>query len=373
MAFIPEGVKDTLCKESENKDKVIHNFKKLYRSYGYRKIETPTFEYYDTFCEIKNTIDKDKTLKIIDGNGKILVLRPDVTTPIVRAVLSNFKDRKSYLKFYYNMNIFRKSNTESYEKKEHTQVGIEFIGDNKAFCDCEAVTLALLSLKGCCEENFQIDIGQTAYLTALLKGVENKEKIKKVIANKNMIALGEILEDINIEEKTKRALLKVPYLYGSMEEVEKEAIICNDGTRAAMESLGGIYRVLKLQGLEKHVSFDLGMMQELNYYTGVIFRGYAYGYGKPVLSGGRYGNLLEEADDNFSGVGFGIDVDGLLASIENKRSIKSDYIVVGSNINDVILKSAELRSKGYVVESLTKDMDYSRLEGALVDLDKEGM
>ena len=78
------------------------------------------------------------------------------------------------------------------------------------------------------------------------------------------------------------------------------------------------------------------MMQELNYYTGVIFRGYAYGYGKPVLSGGRYGNLLEEADDNFSGVGFGIDVDGLLASIENKRSIKSDYIVVGSNINDVI-------------------------------------
>lgn len=373
MAFIPEGVKDTLCKESENKDKVIHGFKELYRSYGYRKIETPTFEYYDTFCEIKNTVDKDKTLKIIDSDGKILLLRPDVTTPIVRAVLSNFKDRKDYLKFYYNMNIFRKSQGEAYGKKEHTQVGIEFIGTNRSFCDSEAVSLAILSLKDCCEDGFQIDIGQTAYLTALLDGVEDKDKIKKIIANKNMIALGELLSCMDMEDSTKQALLKVPYLYGSMNEIEREAVICNKGTKAAMDSLRDIYRLLKLQGLEAHVSFDLGMMQELNYYTGVIFRGYVDGWGKAVLSGGRYGNLFEEDDDDFSGVGFGIDVDGLLASIGHRRSIKSDYIVVGSDVDMVIKKSSELRSKGYVVESLTKDMAYGRLEGKLIDLDEEGM
>lgn len=371
MAFIPEGVKDTLCKESENKDKVIHGFKELYRSYGYRKIETPTFEFYDTFCEIKNTVDKDKTLKIIDASGKILVLRPDVTTPIVRAVLSNFKDRKDYLKFYYNMNIFRKSEGETYGKKEHTQVGIEFIGGNRSFCDCEAISLAILSLKSCCEDGFQIDIGQTAYLTALLEGIEDKEQIKKVIANKNMIALGELLKGMDIDDKVKEALIKVPYLYGSMEEIEREAVICNEGTKAAMDSLKEIYRVLKLQGLEAHVSFDLGMMQELNYYTGVIFRGYLEGYGKAVLSGGRYGNLFEESDDDFSGVGFGIDVEDLLTSIGHKNSIKSDYIVVGSSIDKVMEKSRELRSQGYVVESLTKDMAYQGLEGQLIDVDKE--
>ncbi|MBQ9624841.1 MAG: ATP phosphoribosyltransferase regulatory subunit [Clostridia bacterium] len=371
MAFIPEGVKDTLCKESENKDKLIKALKELYRSYGYRKIETPTFEYYDTFFEIKNTVDKDRALKIIDSDGKILILRPDVTTPIVRTVINNFKDRKDYLKFYYNMNIFRKSDFETYGKKEYTQVGIEFIGKNRSFCDSEAITLAIKSLKSCCDEAFKIDIGQTAYLKALLSGIENKQAIKETIANKNMIALGEQLENTSVEKEIKEALLKVPYLYGSMEEIEKEAIICNEGTKQAMESLKHIYEALKLQGLDSYVSFDLGMMQELNYYTGVIFRGYAYGCGKSVLSGGRYGNLFEEEDKDFSGVGFGIDIDGLLSVITKKESIKSDYIVVGSDLKKVLEKSAELRNQGYTVESLLKDMEYEHLEGTLIDTDKE--
>ncbi|MBQ5851027.1 MAG: ATP phosphoribosyltransferase regulatory subunit [Lachnospiraceae bacterium] len=373
MAFIPEGVKDTLCKESEVKDKVIHSLKELFRSYGYRKIETPTFEYYDTFSEIKNTVDKDKTLKIIDSDGKILVLRPDVTTPIVRSVLSNFKDRKDYLKFYYNVNVFFKSDALSDGKKEMTQVGIEFIGGNRSFCDSEAIALAILSLKETCGQGFQVDIGQTAYLYALLNGIKDKEQLKKAISNKNMIALGDLLESMEIDENIKQALSKVPYLYGSMEEIEKEAIICNEGPMLAMNSLKEIYAVLKQQGLESFVSFDLGMMQELNYYTGVIFKGYVEGYGKVVLSGGRYGNLFEEGDDNFSGVGFGIDMDSLLESAGKKTSIKSDYIVVGSDVDKVIKKSTELRKKGYIVEGLLKDMDYKKLEGKLIDLDVEGM
>lgn len=368
MAFIPEGVKDTLCKESEQKDKAVSRLKKLFRSYGYRKIETPTFEYYDTFSEIKNTIDKDKTLKIIDSDGKILVLRPDVTTPIVRTVLSNFNDRKSYLKFYYSVNVFRKS--EAFNKKEITQAGVEFIGGDKGFCDAEVITLAILSLKDYADKDFQIDIGDTDYVRGLIKNIQDKAKIKNIIANKNIIALGEFLENTDVDENVKVALMKTPYLYGTMGDIVKEAVICNDETKQAVDSLTNIYDMLRMQGLEKYVSFDLGMTQELNYYKGVIFKGYVSGWGKPVLSGGRYGNLIEDRSDSFTGVGFGINVDALLDSKSKKESIKSDYIVVGSDLCKVIKRSMELRSKGYIVESLIKTMDYQSLEGEIIDTDE---
>lgn len=371
MAFIPDGVKDTLCKESEQKDKVTASLKKLYRSYGYRKIETPTFEYYDTFCEIKNTINKDKTLKIIDSNGKILLLRPDVTTPIVRSVLSNYNDKKNYLKFYYNMNVFRKSESSSYSKKEMTQAGVEFIGGDKEFCDSEVISLAILSLKNQSQsQSFQVDIGDTDYVRGLIRDIDDKEQIKRIIANKNMIALSDFLSRLDIKGNVKKALEKLPYLYGTMDTIKKEAIICNKETQRAMDSLQYIYDALKLCGLEEHVSFDLAMSQELNYYTGVIFKGYMEGYGKPVLSGGRYGNLLEESDGGFGGVGFGIDVDGLLSCIDEKESIKSDYVVIGSDMKDIIEKSSELRNQGYVVEGLLKSMNYHGLKGEIIDTDK---
>ena len=70
-----------------------------------------------------------------------------------------------------------------------------------------------------------------------------------------------------------------------------------------------LYDILVMHGVEKYISFDLSMVNQLNYYTGIIFRGYTYGTGYSIVDGGRYDNLVSQFGKKTPAVGFGIKID----------------------------------------------------------------
>lgn len=358
MAFIPDGVQDLLSAECERKQKVIDTLQKRYQSYGYAQIETPTFEYYDTLSEIKNTVDKDATLKIIDKDGKILVLRPDVTTPIARMSAAHYGDSLEYLKLRYTMQVFRTNKKD--RRKEMTQVGIEYLGKKTPYSDGEVITLAIEGLLDCGVSAFQIDIGQTEYVKALLENIGRKKEIQRLLANKNFIGLSQAVEKLEVDEQRKKAIKKIPYLYGSIEQVLQNAYTGSEQARQALGQLEATYEMLCLQGYQQYLSFDLGMMQDLNYYTGIIFKGYMNDYGKPVLSGGRYDDLMQQYHKETSATGFGVYVDNLLEAMETggvaiPTGGVSDYLVIGQDVEAVLTRSKQLRDRGGSVEYLIKD------------------
>lgn len=352
MAWIPEGVKDLLGSECERKERLKQKMKELFKSYGYRQIETPTFEYYDTFSEIKNTVDKEKTLKMIDQDGKILVLRPDVTTPVVRMAASRSASDADYQKYCYCMNVFR-INTEEHER-EMTQAGIELLGEPSAYRDGEVISLAIESLLISGAKQFQIDIGQTEYIRGLLTGVDHQQEIKRHIANKNFLCLETALNRLELPSEQRQAILQVPYLYGNLEDVLKNVHVVNSQAEKAVRNLTEIHDLLTIQGYGKYVSFDLGMVQGINYYAGMIFKGYMENYGRPVLSGGRYDGMMRK--DNFCGAGFGVDIDGLIQALNANEigaefQVKTDYLVCGKDVKAVLLKCREFRHQGYIAEA----------------------
>lgn len=362
--YVPEGVADTHWDEYETKDKIIGQIKKQMKSFGYRQIMTPTFEYYDLFAGIEGTIHRDEMFKFIDGNGKIMVLRPDVTIPIARMAANSPGRYQGYFKYAYIANVFRVSEDQSGNKREFMQAGIEYLGNEKSDADAEVVAVGVKILKECGIKNFQFDLGQAAYFKGLMMEValekNIKDQIRKLIEEKNVSELSHFLRPLNIPSRVKDTIQKLPYLYGKPYEVRRTAkeIALNIEMEKAVDYLTEVYEILKDYGYEEYITVDLGLVNHMDYYTGVIFKGYARNYGKPLLSGGRYDHLTKQYGLALPATGFGLNIDEMMEVLEMNNMLKeskcfTDFLILYTQKTreKAFLLAETLRNKGFIVES----------------------
>lgn len=354
----PQGVKDELFKEYEEKQNMLKKIARIFRSFGYREVATPTIEYYEVFSAIKSTVLKNEIFKLIDKSGELLALRPDATIPIARIVANNYKSSKKNYKLCYSTQVFKMSNE---KKREVTQTGVEYFGNINPEADAEVISIAIKTLI----ENgveFHIEIGNAGYYKGLLEEVNLSEeielKLKELIESKNFAEIKKFVESIDIGEEQRAILAKIPNLYGDFKQTLKEAenYCLNDNMRNAVEDLKEIYAILEDYEYEEHISLDLGLINDLDYYTGVVFKGYVKGYGEMVLSGGRYDTLTKYYGQYIPATGFGLNVDDLINAIASQdESTESNYIDYKINYKKPVRKKAielakSLREKGYTVE-----------------------
>lgn len=361
--FIPEGVEDTHSNQYEIKENVTNKIKSLFKSFGYRQILTPSFEYYDLFSRLKGAIDKDEMFKIIDGMGKILVLRPDVTIPIARMAATSYKNYRGYLKFCYATSIFRINNEQNGQKREFIQAGAEYLGNSNPDSDAEVISLGIEALKKCRINNFKFDLGQIGFFKGFVKELriseDEEELITKLIENKSFTELNEFLKDLNVSERQKEIINKMPYLYGKPEDVIKaaEELILNEDMMNALNNIKSVCSILDDYGYKECIAVDLGLINHLHYYTGIIFKGYVNNHGKEVISGGRYDNLTKEYGYYMPATGFGLNIDELMevidpGSLGGDEVCYTDYLILYSDEwrKKALTLAKELRERGYIVE-----------------------
>lgn len=357
----PEGVKDELFHEYERKQKIVSDINNTFRSFGYREAFTPTIEYYDVFSSIKSTVLKGEMFKLIDKSGDILVLRPDVTIPIARMVANNSKTSSKNFKVFYNHQVFR-MDTEN--RREITQTGIEYFGNGRPDSDAEAISIAIKSLLKI-DIDFRIEIGHANYYKGLLEEIEIDDeeiytRLRELIENKNFVELEKLANELDLDEKIKKVIIEMPNLYGSCKDVlvEAEKLSLNQKMKSSLDDLREVCSIIEDFGFEEFISVDLGLINHLDYYTGVIFKGYMSCHGEMILSGGRYDDLTENYGKSIPATGFAINVDELISGMEKQTGYKEildnhiDYKVVYKTIER---KSAfklmeSLRDKGLVVE-----------------------
>ena len=78
------GTRDILFDEIEKRRKIENILAKLFESYGYRRVETPTFEYFELFSLKSGEEIKGSMYIFEDKKGRKLALRPELTAPIAR-------------------------------------------------------------------------------------------------------------------------------------------------------------------------------------------------------------------------------------------------------------------------------------------------
>lgn len=324
LLHTPEGVRDIYNKECERKLYLQTQIHKLLKLYGYSDIQTPTFEFFDVFSKDKGSTPSKNMYKFFDREGNTLVLRPDVTPSIARAVAKYFTDEDMPIRFCYTGNTFINNAEHQGKLKEVTQIGAELIGDNKSDADVEAIALVINALLDCGLKDFQIEIGHAGIFAGLVEDAgfdeDEMDEFKELLDNKNFFGVEAFIKETSIDDNIKNLILKLSDLTGSIDVItEAKDMTSNKKVLKALDRLEKVYKMLTYFGYDKYVSFDLGNISNHEYYTGIIFRGYTYGTGDAIVAGGRYDNLLKLFGKDTPSMGFAINLDQLLIAMNRQN------------------------------------------------------
>ncbi len=359
--YTPEGVRDILFDECYVKRNMENRLRNVLRARGFLEIETPTLEFYDVFSPDTGLVSQEDMFKFFDQQGRILVLRPDATIPVARVAATKYTEFGQPLRFSYISNTFRYNELGGGKQKEFTVAGAEIIGSSNPEADAEVLAAAVNSLKKLGVEDFQIDMGQVEFFKGLVQETGltelDAEQLRVLIDRKDSIGLKELAATYGIEGSLRKLLLGLPRCFGSLEVIDSAGdMTSNTRSLEALENLKEVYSILKDYGLEKYISIDLAMVRNLNFYTGIIFKGYTYDVGFPVLRGGRYDNLVSKFGSDMPATGFSMGLNMVLMAME-RQSIATENPGIDTVVcyeegrrADAVRICRELRKQGLSVE-----------------------
>lgn len=365
LLHTPVGVRDIYSDECFNKLNIQEKLHQLFRSYGYSDIQTPTFEFFDIFNKERGSVASKNMYKFFDREGYTLVLRPDMTPSIARAVAKYYQDENMPIRLCYSGNAFINHSEYQGKLKEFTQMGAEFLGDNTSDADAEVVVMVIEALLESGLKEFQIEIGQPEFFKGLVEeaglDLDTIEELRELLENKKYFGVEDVLERVYIDDDIKEIFKKFDSFAGSIDMINNaKKLIKNKKSLAALERLEKIYSILEIYGIEKYVSFDLSMLNMYQYYTGIVFKGYTYGTGDEVVTGGRYDNLLMQFGKDFPAIGFAVNVDQLMVALERQHILdgnREEKVMVLYSVEDkaaAIEYTKKLRSEKRCVMMVRK-------------------
>ena len=357
----PEGTRDLLfasCRVLRQTERAVRT---ALEGCGYSEIITPAVEYFDVFAQANPELDQENMLKIIDRSGRICVARPDNTTPIARVAATRLDDAALPVRLYYSQKVFRSVVGGHGHKGEFLQVGAELIGADGLAADQDILSAAFGALTGTGVDNFRIELGHAEIYKALIEelgvDVQTAESIRRLIENKSFAALGDALAPYG-ERPAAKALGAMPQLFGGVEVLDQvEALTGNVRVLGAVSYLSRLYQALDAAGYGNRIMIDLGLVHEMDYYTGVMFRGYIGGAGAAILSGGRYNALCAKFGKDLPAGGFGIDVERIADSLQGAARLEAatrrDTVRIALTKGRLEKKTlALLKSAGYDISEL---------------------
>ena len=367
----PEGVRDIYGSEFVQKFELQQLLYGVLAEKGYQGIETPTFEFFDVFSREVGTVPSRELYKFFDKEGNTLVLRPDMTPSIARAVSRYFYE-ETPIRLCYMGNTFINYDKYQGRLKETTQLGAELMGDGSAEADVEMIALLIEALQKAGLREFQVSIGQVMFFKSLLQetGIEGEEeeRLRQFISDKNMFGAEELLASYEMSPKLRQIFLEMTMLSGTTEVLARaRELTDNEKALDALQRLEDIYQGLKEKGYEQYITFDLGMLSKYNYYTGIIFKAYSYGYGEPIVKGGRYDTLLSHFGRQLPAVGFAVVIDQLMRALNSSHAEKKTaetaerYLTIALTKGRLAKKTMELLEQVGITCEEMKDPDSRKL------------
>lgn len=361
--FIPEGVSDLGYDEFEQISKLEKAVLNVFKNEGYRQIKTPAFEYYDLFSEADNSLETKDMYKLIDNNGQLMVLRPDATIPIARMMATHYKESDGDVKLMYLTDVFRRADFRAGEKREFKQAGIEYFGSASPKIDADLILTAEKAVSAACVGEIKIELGDVDYFNGFLKelmkderlrSVDTRLRLKELVESKNIPGLKRFAEEFDVNESLTSVLLEIPLLYGNIDEVcdRADKLAMNPEMKAAVENIRRIYS----ETGKENITADMGLINTLEYYSGMIFKIYIKNTGVIAGSGGRYDALMQKFGKKIPAVGFGLNIDVLYDSEKKSDVDESSVLTIAlgkGRLADITIDN--LKKAGITFPEYSKD------------------
>lgn len=343
----------------KSEERAIFNLRSLYRKYGYAPFKMSKFEEYDLYVRNKDFLVSDRVITFNDTNGKLMALKPDVTLSIIKNSDDTPNEKK---KVFYNENVYRISkNTHRY--KEIMQAGLECIGDLDFYDIYEVISLAAETLAQI-SDSFVLNISHLGFLQKILADICDDagfaEKAIKLIEEKNSHDLVKLCNEYGVEDEKSRTLSTIISASGErnkvLSQIEK---ICSGEN---LNELRTISEMLDTSPYSDKILFDFSVVNNMNYYSGFVFRGFVDGICDGVLAGGQYDRMMKKMGRKSGAIGFalyldlleqlrteapGYDVDVLLV-----YDGKTDSKTVANKVNELIKSGKTVSAQKTVPEKL---------------------
>lgn len=356
-------------KESEGK------LRELFNTYGYKEIETPGIEYMDVYTD-GDFVDAEELYKLVDKKGRLISARYDGTIPAARFAATIMKDVNPPLRLCYIENMYRFDQIGGGKQSEFTQAGVELLGASGSLSEAEVIALAIRACLAIGVNDLQISIGQVKLFEGVMRqlGVskEQAELIKDAIDSKDLVSLDRIARELMLSDFDKETILMLVELQGGQEVIDKlMARVADEGAIAALKNIAEVLKILDEYGYAKYVTVDFGLLGSLDYYTGMIFKGFTYEVGFPIVSGGRYDNVMKTFGRELESVGFSMSLSLVMTALMRQGTSMPEpkvEVIVGYDNNvegaraGAIKYAQDLREQGTSVVLDVNNLSHEQLD-----------
>ncbi len=336
----------------------------LYEKYGYKKYKIGKFEEYSLYAANRDFLMSDKVLTFTDLDGRLLAMKPDVTLSVINNTSATSETRE---KLYYIENVYRE-NRENHSFKEINQMGLEYMGNIDKYSVLEVMTLAAESLK-MINEDYLLEISHIHYTLDLLEALNLNEAVFFEMLNnirqKNKTGIMQTAAKAGLDDEIAELLCQIPFLYGTMDETLERArkMALNDKMQRDVDELQEYCDALKVMGYDSNIHIDLSMVNDIDYYNGIVFKGYIRSLPGCVLSGGQYDEAMKKLKKEAGAVGFAIYLNELTKGKVQPSKFDADAVLVYDKdepMAKVIETVQKLQSEGLTVRAESTAEPYLR-------------
>ncbi|MBQ8577166.1 MAG: ATP phosphoribosyltransferase regulatory subunit [Clostridia bacterium] len=327
------NINDSVLK---NEEKAIFGMRSLYRKYGYSQYKMSKFEEYDLYVRNKDFLVSDNIISFTDTNGRLMALKPDVTLSIIK----NGRDAGDVVqKVYYDENVYRVSKG-SHAFREIMQVGLECIGAIDDYCITEVLMLAAESLRAVSRECV-LDVSHLGIVSAVIDGMGADEGLRaqllKCIGEKNTHGIRALCAENSIPAENAETLIGLVSAYGSADTVLPAlGTLCTDEeSRKCLDQLSDIVAALNAAGVGDTLRIDFSVTSDMNYYNGIVFRGFVNGIPTGILSGGQYDKLMQKMGRKSGAIGFAVYLDMLENLGDDGEAYDVDTVILYTANDDM--------------------------------------
>ena len=309
----------------KQEQQALLDLRELYGKFGYTQYKMSKFEEYDLYVRNKSFLVSDSVITFTDTNGKLMALKPDVTLSIVK----NSRDLQGYVqKLYYDEHVYRISDkTSAY--KEIPQVGLECLGDIDDYCIAEVLTLAAKSLSTF-DKDYILDISNLDILSLVLDRIGISEAGRRAliecVSKKDIHDAERICSEEGIDAEKASLLSRLEACSGEVDAALEGLYSLFDDAEwtALVKRFGNILALLP----KENIRIDFSVINDMNYYNGIVFQGFVPSIPTDVLSGGQYDNLMARMEKKSGAIGFALYLDRLESLVSPRKEFDVDALLL---------------------------------------------
>ena len=320
----PSGTKDVLPTEAAELRLIEEAVRTVFLEFGYGEVRTPTLE-FQSVVDRSESVTLQAGFRLLDEEGNLLMLRPDLTTPVARLIGSRLRGGAVPHRVFAVSDVFRRVPQQRGQESEFRQAGVELLGSGLPSADAEVVAVACRVLERAGLDDYRVGVGQVAFFTELLRALGLTEDVRSRLTDelveKDFVGFRLEVEGLPLGAAEREAVLAVPELRGDRTVLERaRRFVRSPAMGEALDHLVAVADALDAYGHGDRLLFDFGIFRDLGYYTGLVFEIYTSGLGFILGGGGRYDRLLERFGAPMPAVGFGLGLDRLhVALVEQGR------------------------------------------------------